>query len=90
MAVAYAYAESNGQTEKPFELTLLENIDRFGVMAIMARPVMYVGEVYRMRAAENTITFYRSMIRSNNWAEWTSNNPFWAKLFFELSENGRG
>jgi hypothetical protein len=77
-AEAYLYAESIG-TDKPLpipnDLMLLGYIDRFGVEAVMGRPILSAGEMRRMAAQENIVTAYQSRKTSENWAEWATKNP---------------
>lgn len=65
---------------------MLQKIDRFGVMAIMGRPVLHFGELNRMACAENILVAYRSRAKSANWAEWASNNTALANLLAEAEK----
>jgi len=65
-------------------LILLEAIDRFGVMAIMGRPVLYAGEARTLQTAENIVNGYNNMKNSTNRAEWMENNPVLAAIFYNL------
>lgn len=65
-------------------MILLEAIDRFGVMAIMGRPVLYAGEARTLQTAENIVNGYNNMKNSTNRAEWMENNPVLAAIFYNL------
>lgn len=60
---------------QPDELTILQYIDRFGVEAVMGRPILSAGEIYRMIFAENVVFAYRDRKASKNWAAWAESNP---------------
>ena len=66
-------------------MDVLQKIDRFGVMAVMGRPVLFFGELNRMIYAENVVAAYRSRPR-DNWAEWTDKNPVLARLLAEAEK----
>lgn len=68
------------------EIDLLRKIDRFGVMAVMGRPVLYFGEINRMSYAENTVNAYHSRAKSTNWAEWVDDNPVRAAMLAEVEQ----
>ena len=57
----------------PPVLDLLYTLDRFGVDAVMGRP-LYAGEIYQMRAVENIVRWYRERQASNNFAAWAMEN----------------
>jgi hypothetical protein len=72
MTAAYLHAESGHYS---LEMELLRKIDRFGVKAILGRDVLHFGELRRFTLAENIYNAYKSRARSENWAQWTKDNP---------------
>ncbi len=83
MADAYLYASEGHYSQ---EIDTLQKIDRFGVEAILGRRQFYFGELHRLIVAENILTAYQSRARSNNWAEWVSQNPKMANLLIEAEK----
>ena len=75
-AAAYRYADS-GQYSPEMQLAGL--IDRFGVAAVMGRPVLYAREIQRISIAEQVVRAYRSRQQSNDWAAWRRDNGELAK-----------
>lgn len=73
IAAAYVHAETGGSTPST-EMRLLGMIDRFGVLAVMGRPVLGAGEMLRMIAAENVVTAYMQRERAENAAVWVAEN----------------
>lgn len=73
IADAYGYAESGGSHYSQ-EIDTLNKIDRFGVHAVMGRPVLYEREIRRMTVASNLVSAYRERAKSTNWVEWASSN----------------
>lgn len=80
MSSAYAYAE--GGSLSP-EIRLAQAIDRYGIMAVLGRPVLYLHEYYAMKTAEGLVSGYLSRQRSQNWAAWQLEYPDMAKLLFD-------
>lgn len=66
--------DDNGHSPISHEIALLGYIDRFGVMAVLGRPVLSYGEIRRMIAAENIFTAYKSRQASDNWGKWALEN----------------
>lgn len=83
-AEAYRYAESG--THPPDELVELSYIDRFGAEAVLGRPVLSAGEIFRMTVAENIKNALHSRKESQNWAEWAGKNPAAAKLLADIEK----
>lgn len=77
MRAAYAHAESGAHSP---ELTMLAQIDRFGLEAITGRRQFYFGELRRLIIAENIVNAYRARASAENWAVWAMENPIMAKL----------
>ena len=73
LASAYAVADG-GRVELSPELQLLHEIDRFGVSAVMGRP-LYHEEIVRMRAAERIISAYKAKYSREDWAKWAQDFP---------------
>lgn len=76
------YLEGDGR--KPVELQTAHYIDRYGVWAVMGRP-LFLNEMQEIAIAENVESAYRSRQQSGDWAEWSSRNPAMAEL---LSRHG--
>ena len=55
------------------ELMLLREINRYGVQAVMGRPLSY-NEVLRLRAAERVINAYNAKYATEDWAKWAREN----------------
>jgi hypothetical protein len=87
MAAAYAFADGG---QMPNELRLLDQIDRFGVQAVLGRP-LGAKEIIHMRTAENIVRLHQARGRSKSWAGWAKENPEGAALLnycMELVEDG--
>jgi hypothetical protein len=80
-AAAYGYAA--GDSQKPADLTILENIDRFGVKAITGRDVLNYGQIARMRYCENVVKAFQARERAPDWVAWVKDNPNVASLLNE-------
>ena len=76
MADAFVFAEGGPPSR---EIRLLQQIDRFGIAAVLGRK-LYAREIYRMRVAENIVNAYRAQEATNNVAVWASENRQSAKL----------
>jgi len=72
MVASYAYAEEGGQM--PDELILARTVDRYGAQAVFGR-ILSFHEIRMMTLADNVVTAYKERARSENWKEWTENNP---------------
>ena len=72
LAAAYAVADGSPIEVSP-ELTLLRELNRWGVQAVMGRP-LYHHELIKLRAAERVINAYSARANSKNWAEWAQQN----------------
>jgi len=83
MAAAYRYADSG---QRSTEINLLNAIDRFGVVAVMGRPVLYAKEIRAMILAEKIIQTHHEFMRSENWAQWTHDNPNEADLYMRAKK----
>ena len=87
MAAAYAFADGG---QMPNELRLLDQIDRFGVQAILGRQ-LGAKEITHMRAAENIVKYYRLRSQAKSWATWAKENPEGAAILnycMELLNDG--
>ena len=87
MVAAYRYAQEqylDDPPPKPFELTLIGYIDRFGVEAVMGRPVLSAGELRRMYTVENIYNAYNARKASEDWAKWAAENPARAAMLAEV------
>lgn len=61
---------------------MLNRIDRFGVYAVMGRPVLYERETRAMIAAQNVVSAYRDRAKSPSWDAWLKQNPELGDLLF--------
>ncbi len=75
---------------KPQELILLDFIDRFGVMAVLGRSVLFYGEVYRMRTAELIVNGYRLRARAESWAKFAAEHPAENSLLMDAEKLANG
>ena len=71
MAAAYIYADGGPLST---ELSLSQQINRFGTYAVMGRP-LYAKEINRLMMSENIVRLYQERLNSPNWAAWASENP---------------
>ena len=46
----------------------------------MGRPMLYAHEIRNFMLAEDVALAYRKNLDAENWAEWASLNPYYAKL----------
>jgi len=74
-----AYLSASEGQHSP-ELDRLNAIDRFGVEAIMHRPILYFGEIRKMIYAENVALAYRSRKASENHGKWAHDHPQLEKI----------
>ena len=72
MAAAWLYAEGDGPM--PEELRNLTYINRFGAPSVFGRTLGY-GEIQRMCAAENIVTWHRERASAGDWVKWANDNP---------------
>ena len=79
IADAYRYAESGGASH---EMEMLKRIERFGVHAVMGRPVLYEREIRRMVMAQNLVNGYRERARAASWDAWLAENKDMGNLLF--------
>lgn len=80
MASAYRYADGGGLAPLSSELLILRRIERYGVMAVMGRPVLGANEMRRLELAENVLRAYQSREASTDWAAWARDNEGAATL----------
>jgi hypothetical protein len=52
-------------------------------MAVMGRPTLTAGEIFRARYCENIKIIYEQRNRATNWAVWAGENPTHAALLNE-------
>mgnify|MGYP001009324862 CR=1 FL=1 len=79
IAAAFRYADSGGDSP---EMEMLKRIDRYGVYAVMGRPVLYEHEIRRMTIAQNIVSAYRERARSQSWDAWLRENKEMGELLF--------
>ena len=78
MTAAKRYAEGGGRST---EINLLNAIERFGVEAVMGRPVLYAKEIRRMVLAERVVRVIQTAAHAEDWAKWTREHPDDAELY---------
>jgi len=83
MAAAYQSAEG-GQLSP--ELLLLNRIEKFGVHAIMGRPILYYRELRRMEVANMIVTAYNARAKSANWQAFQKEHPELGNLLFRAQQ----
>jgi len=76
--------EHGNPPPKPFELSLIGYIDRFGAKAATGRDTLRVGEMSRMITCENIVNAYLSRKASDDWAKWATENPASAALLRDI------
>ena len=90
MVAALEYAEGDGPC--PPERLQSNYIKKFGVEAVMGRPVLSAGEIRRMVMVDNIIDAYHSRMAhrdkdgAENWAEWARYNPALSVLLTEVEK----
>lgn len=92
IADAYGYAESDGR-HKSHEIQTYLRIQKYGVYAVLGRPVLYEREMRRMSIAVNLVEGFKERAKSINWAAYLSQNPSMGNLLNrarELYEDGNG
>jgi hypothetical protein len=77
MVAAYAHADAGDPI--PDELILARAVEKYGAQAIFGRMLSFQ-EVRSMGLAENIVNAYGERKKSDNWAEWSENNPSKARL----------
>ena len=77
-AAAYLVAEGSPIEISP-ELQLEANILRYGVEAVMGRPLGH-NEILCMNTARTILNAYNAKTSSQDWAEWAQNNPMDNKI----------
>ena len=83
MSAAYTHAEG-GRTSP--EIRLAGQIERFGVLAVMGRTILFAREYYAIRAAEVIVSAYRSRAKSDNWAAWANEHPELSQILFDAQQ----
>lgn len=86
-AAVLEYAENehlDNPPPQPFELVLLGYIDRFGVEAVMGRPVLSAGEIRGMMTARNIYDAFHSRKSSDDWVKWAKDHPHYAAILAEV------
>ena len=74
IADAYGYAESGGKHHS-HEMQMYLRIQKYGVHAVIGRPVLYEREMRRISAAQNVINAYQDRAKAINWTAYLSQNP---------------
>jgi hypothetical protein len=77
--MAYALKYARRERRSP-EIETLNQVDRFGLEAVLGRKKFYYGEYRRLIIAENVANAFEARARSKNWAEWANQNPAAAEL----------
>jgi len=72
--IADAYKWASGEGNVPKEIRLAMDVDRWGVMAVMNRPVLYAYEINRIRYAEKVVKAYNARENATNAAEFAADN----------------
>ena len=84
-----AYLHAAGGPLSP-EIRLSQAIDRYGVAAVLGRPVLYMKEHYALKIAESIVNGYRSRERAENIAAWQNEHPDMGNLLAELDRDLNG
>jgi hypothetical protein len=72
MTSAYRYAEEGGR--KPIDLVLADNIEKYGVEAVLGRKLTF-REIARMNAARAVYTVKKQRANADNWAKFAKEHP---------------
>lgn len=67
-------------------MQLYNRIKKYGVHAVMGRPILYEREMRRMNIVQQIETAYKERAAAINWAGWMSQNPEMAKLLKTAQE----
>lgn len=91
--IADAYYFATGEGDKPREIKLFENIQTYGIQAILGRP-MYYHEIQRCNVANAVYNVKMKSLDTENWAKWAEKHQAEVnvlanteKLIAELEEN---
>jgi len=76
------------QVEVSDELLLLANINKYGVEAVMGRP-LYHHEILAMNTAERIVRAYNGRFASGDWAKWAQENKGESALLNEAMQIAR-
>jgi len=77
MARTYAHARGRGPTPKILEAAYA--VRQYGAAAVFGR-VLTIEEMRKMILAERIVEAYQARAKSDNWAEWASQNQDAANL----------
>jgi len=84
VAAARRYAEDG---QRCTELNLLHAIERFGVQAIMGRPMLYAKEIRSMLLAERVVNVIQAVNNSDDWPAFAREHPKDAALYTEIMKD---
>lgn len=82
-SAAWLHAAGGGNSP---EIRLSRAIDRYGVHAVMGRPVLWAREVNAIKMAEAIVNAYHARERSENWAAWANKHPEMQALLVEAQK----
>lgn len=71
------------------ELILIANMNRYGVDAVIGRPLGH-HEIICMNTAETIISAYKERFGAKDWVEWGQNNPGKAQILNEAMRLAHG
>lgn len=80
-----AWRHAAGGATSP-EIRLSRAIERFGVVAVMGRPVLWAREANAIKTAEAIVNAYHARERSDNWAAWANQHPEMQALLVEAQK----
>ena len=75
--------------ELSLELSLIANINRYGVEAVMGR-VLGHNELLCMNTAETIVSAYKERWKAEDWVKWGQDNPSAARLLNEAMRLANG
>lgn len=81
--IADAYYYATGDGDKPRELRLLDNIQLYGVQAVLGRQ-MYYREIHKCNIARLVFNVKMKSMDTEKWAGWAEKHPDEAKLLVSV------
>lgn len=61
-------------------------IEKYGVHAVMGRPVLYESEMRRMNVAQTIVSAYKDRAKSASWDAWYTANKELGDLLFKAGQ----
>lgn len=86
MATVYKFAEEGQKSLPPAIFETMRAVKRYGVRAVMGRPVLSAGEIRRFALVENILNWYTERDRAEDWVTWGRANPAKAETLHKANK----